>query len=344
MAAGKLTTDRGTPRFNRRRVSAATKIPTTLNRERDAGLKWKTSHPCRANPRSILGVRASGAIVADRLRRLASRNTGVGRIQSSDELLMAVALRALADDRDVENIHRSKQRRFAVPPVVAGHCPCAAPFGRQPGVGAVERPNLALLVRVQGDRVSGRIHAEPGNIGRLSLEFGIFGKIQLRRPTRLKATLESDAPNGTAGEARGLRRRRAGPARRLARRRLEPQGHCPRDNIRSERSHRRTLRAAAGRFIEPFAREPSLPALDARFRVPIAARDLVRADAVRHRKHDPTTPSGIPRWVPVSDQGHKPTAISHRRRNGYLRAHPPGRRIQYPRGCLRRIRMSKSVN
>jgi hypothetical protein len=87
-----------------------------------------------------------------------------------------------------------------------------------------------------------------------------------------------------------------------------------------------------------------LPALDARFRVPIAARDLVRADAVRHRKHDPTTPSGIPRWVPVSDQGHKPTAISHRRRNGYLRAHPPGRRSQYPRGCLRRIRMSESVD
>jgi hypothetical protein len=51
--------------------------------------------------------------------------------------------------------------------VVVGHRPAPARLQRQPGLGAVERLDLALFVQPQHDRVRRRFHIEADDVGEL---------------------------------------------------------------------------------------------------------------------------------------------------------------------------------
>src|SRR5271169_236349 len=55
IAACKSTTDRKTPRFNRRFVSLAKKPSTALSQDADVGVKWKVQRGCRASHRRTFG-------------------------------------------------------------------------------------------------------------------------------------------------------------------------------------------------------------------------------------------------------------------------------------------------
>ena len=85
-----------------------------------------------------------------------SGHLGLDDVEEADELLMAMALHALADDRAVEHVERCEQRGGAVTLVVVRHGAGTALLHRQPRLGAVERLDLAHM-GICGSRCSDRI-------------------------------------------------------------------------------------------------------------------------------------------------------------------------------------------
>ncbi len=297
-----------------------------------------------SEPLEHFGMLVGGVIVEDHMHHLAGGNPSVDGVEKADELLMAVALHVLADDRAVENIHGGEQRRRAVPDVVVGHRAGAALLERQPGLGAVERLNLALLVERQDDGVRGRIDIEPDHIAQLLDEFRIVGKFELPHAVRLKTMFAPDALNRADGDARGLRHQSAGPMRCLPRRRIERQGHDPRNDLVRQQLDARRPRLVARQPLEPFVGEPFLPAPDTSFRLARPAHDLVRAHAVGRQKHDLAPPNVLLRRVAILDQSQKPEPIFRRNGKRYSRAHAPDSHIASPPGILNRIQMSDFIH
>jgi hypothetical protein len=83
---------------------------------------------------------------------------------------MAVTLIAVADDFAGENIERRKQSRRSVSLVVVSHG-AAMPFlQRQPGLGALQSLNLALLVDAKHNRLVGRIQIKTDHVRELFQE------------------------------------------------------------------------------------------------------------------------------------------------------------------------------
>jgi len=110
-----------------------------------------------AKPVSDLGMLMDGVIVEDRVDQRAGRYRGLDPIEKPDEFLVAMARHALADDRAVDGIECGKQRGHAVPDIIMGHCPGAAPFHRQAGLSAVERLDLRLLIDRQHQAMRRRV-------------------------------------------------------------------------------------------------------------------------------------------------------------------------------------------
>ena len=102
-----------------------------------------------------LGVLVSGMVVEDYVDALTDGDLALDHVKEADELLMAVALHVAADHRALEHVGRREQRGGAATLVVAGHDADASLLQRQPGLGAIERLDLALLVEGQDNRVSG---------------------------------------------------------------------------------------------------------------------------------------------------------------------------------------------
>jgi len=114
---------------------------------------------------------------ADRVDRLAGWNLALDGVEETDELLMPVALHVAADHRAVEDVHRGKQRRRAVPLIVVGHGSGATLLQRQSGLGAVEHLNLALFVDRQDNGVGGRIDIEPDDVAQFVDEARVVGTV-----------------------------------------------------------------------------------------------------------------------------------------------------------------------
>ena len=77
---------------------------------------------------------------------------------------MAVALHAAADHRAVEHVERGEQGGGAVALVVVRQGAGFARLQRQPGLGAIEGLDLALLVDRQHQAVLGRIDVQPDDV------------------------------------------------------------------------------------------------------------------------------------------------------------------------------------
>ena len=118
-------------------------------------------------PGAHLRVLVGGVVVEDDVDELAGWHLRLDGVEEADELLMAVALHAAADDRAVEHVEGGEQRGGAVALVVVGHGAGAALLHRQAGLGAVERLDLALLVDRQHDRMGRRIDIEPDDVAQL---------------------------------------------------------------------------------------------------------------------------------------------------------------------------------
>src|SRR5512132_1546883 len=142
IAAWSSMIERKTPRWRRRLVSLAKKPSTALSQEQEVGVKWKTKRGWRSS--HVLTFGCLCVVVEDDVHDLADRHGGLDAVQKPDELLMAVALHAAADDLALEDVERGEERRRAVSFVIVRHGRAPAVLQGQPRLGPIERLNLRL--------------------------------------------------------------------------------------------------------------------------------------------------------------------------------------------------------
>ena len=97
-------------------------------------------------PGQYRGMFVGGVVVEDDVDRLAGRDVAFDGIEKADEFDMAVTLHAAADDGAVEHAEGGEQGGGAVPLVIMRHGLAASGFDRQPGLGAIERLDLAFFI------------------------------------------------------------------------------------------------------------------------------------------------------------------------------------------------------
>ena len=102
------------PRRMRRRVSAEKKLSTALSQEPEVGVKWNTQRGWRLSHSNDLGLLVGGIVVEHGMDHLAWWYGSLDGVEEADQLLMAVALHAAADDGAVENVQCRKQSGGAV--------------------------------------------------------------------------------------------------------------------------------------------------------------------------------------------------------------------------------------
>src|SRR5260370_40223319 len=83
-------------------------------------------------------------VAEDHMNCLARRDLSLEGVEEADELLMPMPLHVATDDRAVENVQRSKQRRRSMALVIMRHGPGGAFIQRSATLRAVARLSLAL--------------------------------------------------------------------------------------------------------------------------------------------------------------------------------------------------------
>jgi hypothetical protein len=158
-------------------------------------------------PRHAIGMLVGGIVVDDDMDRPLLRHSGLDDVEKPDELLMAVALHALADDLTFKHIEGSEQRGRAMALIVMGHGASASLLHRQTRLSAVKRLNLALLIDRHDDGVIGRVDIEADDLAQLGRKLRIVGQLaaeNLSKPHIRQFILEQVAVRGKeAGSRRG---------------------------------------------------------------------------------------------------------------------------------------------
>ena len=254
---------------------------------------------------------------------LSGRHRGLDGVEEADELLVAVAGHVAADDGAVEHVQRGEERGGAVPLVVVGHRAGAALLHRQPGLGAVERLDLALLVDREHDGVRRRVEIEPDHVAQLRDEPRIVRELELPNPVRLEAMGAPDALDRTDADAGGLRHHGGGPVGRLRRRIGQRQRNHALRHLGTERRDARRPGLVAQQTVHALGHEPLLPAPDAGLGLARPPHDLGGPEAVRGRQDDPGTPHVLLRAVPIRDDRFQTGTVPNAYLDGDTFAHPP---------------------
>jgi hypothetical protein len=84
-------------------------------------------------PGPDLGMLVGGVVVEDDMDHLAGRHRALDGVEKTEELLVAVALHALADHRAIEQVQRREQRGRPVALVVVVMVPQRPGFIGNPG-------------------------------------------------------------------------------------------------------------------------------------------------------------------------------------------------------------------
>src|SRR6516162_48336 len=169
-------------------------------------------------PGTDFGMLVRGVIVNDQMHFLRRRGLAVDLVEATDELLMPVAAHALADDLAVEDVEGGEQGCGAVALVIMGHRAATAALHRQPGLGAVERLDLALLIDRQHQGMLRRIDIEADDILDLGGKFRVARQLEGAHPMRLQTVRRPDPLYAAKTDAGRFGQRPTGPVRRLARR------------------------------------------------------------------------------------------------------------------------------
>lgn len=103
-------------------------------------MEVKASMPLQ--PRPELRVLVGSVVVHDQVKIEVPRRHALQPVQETDELLMAVAQRALADDPAVEDVERGKQGRRAMTLVVVRLGGSVPRCDRQARLGPLESLDL----------------------------------------------------------------------------------------------------------------------------------------------------------------------------------------------------------
>jgi hypothetical protein len=272
-----------------------------------------------ANVRMFVG----GIVVENDVDDLADRNLRLDGVQKSNEFLMTMALHVAADDRAVEDVKRSEQRRGTVPLVIVGHGSEPALLQRQARLGAIEGLNLALLVDRQDDGMGRRVDIEPDDVAQLGDEVRIVRELELSAPMGLEPVRLPDAADRAGTDAARPRHQVGRPVRRFGRRVGQRERYHTLGHLRAKPGDPRGPRLVSQEAVEAFFHEPLLLAPDASLGRAGLAHDLVGTDAVRTQKHDGRAPSVFLRGVTVLSDRLEPTAIWPCNLDGNPGAHAP---------------------
>ena len=130
-------------------------------------------------PGADLVLLVGDVIVEDDMNGLVVRHLALDAVQEADELLMAMALHVLPDDRAIQHVERGEQGRRAVALVVMRHRAGAPLLHRQAGLGAVERLDLRLFIDRQHHGMGRRIDIQADDIYELVGEGRVVRELEL---------------------------------------------------------------------------------------------------------------------------------------------------------------------
>ena len=246
------------------------KPSTALSQEAEVGVKWKVQRGWRAIHCRTVGMLVGGVIVEDGVDGFAGRNLALDRVEETDELLVAMALHVAADHGSVEDVHGGEQGGRSVPLVIMGHRSSTALLHRQPGLGAVERLDLAFFVDGQDHGVRRRIDVETDDVAQLVDEFRVLGELELANAVGLQPMRAPDALDRTDADARGLGHRGARPMCDLARRRFHRERNDALSDLGIEFWNARGTSLIAQKAFEALNREAPLPAPNAVLDLPVS--------------------------------------------------------------------------
>jgi hypothetical protein len=213
-------------------------------------------------PFQHLGMLVRGVVVDNGVDGEFGRRPGIDNVEEADELLMAMAFHALADDLAFEDVESGEQGRGAVPFVVVGHCAGAPLLHRQARLGAVERLDLALLIDRQDDGVVRRIDIEPDDVAQFGDELRVIGQLELTHPMRLQAMRPPDALHRADADPDRLGHGRAGPMGGVRGRSSQGQGHHALGNLGVQGRNSRRPRLVTPESGGAFGAKPFLPTPD----------------------------------------------------------------------------------
>lgn len=188
-------------------------------------------------------------------------HSGLDDVQKADELLMAMAFHALANDLALKDIERREQGGDTMALVIMGYGASAPLVHRQTRLSAIKRLNLALLVDRQDNGVVGR-----------------------RRGRRSRAVWRQTAD-------RRLRHRRTGPVTGRLGRAGQRQGDHTFSRLRAQRRNTRPPGLVPPKAGSSFAAETFLPAPDHRLGLAGGLHDLGSAATVGRQKDDLCPPN-----------------------------------------------------
>src|SRR5271154_7243148 len=280
-------------------------------------------------PGADLGMLVRGVIVDDQVQLPPGRGLAVDLIEEADELLMAVAGHALADDLAFQHVERGEQCRRAVADVIMGHRPASAALHWQPRLGAGERLNLRLLVYPQPQRVLRRIDIKADDILDLGGKLRIVRQLESAHPVRLQPMRRPDPLNAAMADPGGFRHRSAGPVHGLARRFGERHLDHPLYGLRRQRRLARRPGRLVQQALHALGHKARLPAPDRRLAFAGLPLDRHCAHPIATQQDNPSPPHMLLRAVPRSDHGLQPLAITRSKPDFNAFSHPA--RLAYPR-------------
>ena len=168
------------------KAAAAQALAGQLGKERLDGVKpgagggGEVKGPARVpfEPGPDFGVLVGGVVVHHGLDQLARGHLALDGVEEADEFLMTVALHAAADHCAVQHVERREQRRGAVALVVVRHRGCPPWLGRQAGLGALKRLDLAFFIDGQHHCMRGRREVKADYIHQLGREGRIARELE----------------------------------------------------------------------------------------------------------------------------------------------------------------------
>ena len=128
-----------------------------------------------------------GIVVGDGVDQLSRGHGALDRVEEADELLVPVLRHAAAQYGAVPDIERGEQGGDVVALVIMGHGAAFAGFEWEPGLGAIERLDLRLLVDGQHHGVHRRIHVEADDV-RVCRKVCVWGGTMLLKEPSHAAT------------------------------------------------------------------------------------------------------------------------------------------------------------
>jgi len=151
--------------------------------------------------RVIWEKKFSTVVVEHRVDELAGRGFALDGIEEADELAVAVALHAAADHGSVEHAEGGEQGGRAMALIVVRHGLATPGLDRQPGLGAVERLDLAFLVEREHHGMRRGIDIEADDVAELGRKTGSRERLKVRRrcgcrwcPRQMRCTEPSESP------------------------------------------------------------------------------------------------------------------------------------------------------